>query len=411
MASSAATVENWHEREQLPNDAEQPTANEQEATHQTTTPNEQEPESQTTNPNDATRATKWQLSIAQGLHQGALVELREGELIVVGNGDDCDIQLFDADVAARHLALIMRDAVVTVRALDGAISINDKPLLAGVQHALNAGDKICLVQDNVQLLLARIAAEAADSEPETNSDSGTSTAPPKRSTGSLRWLLVPVMVLALVVVSAATVLGVFTRQSPNSMVDTQALQAILAELKLQDDVTIEEAANSVTLHGALGSEPLARLSEALSANNMRVRLRISSVEQLLERVRDVFRTNGYGAQLEYLGAGNVRVENLDGTNKTVQKIAEYVKQDVLDLRKLSFAPLEQADSAQEPELYIPPSGKRLTTIIDGDTAYVATEDGARYFTGSALPGGYHIRRITKAGVQADKDGVVTWLRF
>ncbi|MGI9285964.1 MAG: hypothetical protein ACR2P1_11290, partial [Pseudomonadales bacterium] len=117
MASNAAVIEDWQEGEQHPNDAERPATNERESEQQTTnineqqfeqntaTPNEQELKQQATPQSDAKQATIWQLSIAQGLHQGGVVELREGELIVVGSGDDCDIQLFDADVAARHLAL------------------------------------------------------------------------------------------------------------------------------------------------------------------------------------------------------------------------------------------------------------------------------------------------------------------
>lgn len=428
MASNAVTVEDLQTQQRYLKEVERPKANPEQATGASTVQDrgtaqegsaaqdnrlaqDQDAGSDHSRPQKhVAAAAEWQLEIAQGLHQGALVELREAELLVLGSGDDCDIQLFDADVAARHLALLTRDGTVAVRALDAGIAINDKPAPSGIQQRLKAGDSVRLGEGGVQLILARSVAEhAADSSGKAETESVESG---ETSGFPLRQIIVLFVVLLGGLVLVLALLGGYAQQATRAEVDPRALQAVLLELGIEDDISIEEAANRITLRGTLVREQLVALSSALAAHNLSAQLKITSADQLLEQVRDVFRTNGYAARLRYLGAGKVRVENLDGVNKKVKKIAEYVEQDVVDLRELSFAPFEQADSAvNEPQLYVPPPGKRLTTIIDGDTAYVATEDGARYFAGSVLPGGYHIRKISSKGVQADKNGAIIWLRF
>ncbi len=428
MASNAVTVEDLQTQQRYLKEVERPKANSEQATGASTVQDrgtaqegsaaqdnrlaqDQDAGSDHSRPQKhVAAAVEWQLEIAQGLHQGALVELREAELLVLGSGDDCDIQLFDADVAARHLALLTRDGTVAVRALDAGIAINDKRAPSGIQQRLKAGDSVRFGEGGVQLILARSVAEhAADSSGKAETESVESG---ETSGFPLRQIIVPFVVLLGGLVLVLALLGGYAQQATRAEVDPRALQAVLLELGIEDDISIEKAANRITLRGTLVREQLVALSSALAAHNLPAQLKITSADQLLEQVRDVFRTNGYAARLRYLGAGKVRVENLDGVNKKVKKIAEYVKQDVVDLRELSFAPFEQADSAvNEPQLYVPPPGKRLTTIIDGDTAYVATEDGARYFAGAVLPGGYHIRKISSKGVQADKNGAIIWLRF
>ena len=112
-----------------------------------------------------------------------------------------------------------------------------------------------------------------------------------------------------------------------------------------------------------------------------------------------------------MDGAHVRVTNLDGNHEAVKKVTDHVYADVPALKTLSFSKSTSAPDENSQSLYALLPGKRLTTIVDGTTAYIATEDGSRYFVGSVLPGGSQIRVISDAGVQVDTNGTLTWMRF
>lgn len=60
----------------------------------------------------------------------------------VGNGEDADIALGFPDVVARHAELIRTGDVLTLRALEGAVSVNGEALAAGGEAVLKPGDRI-----------------------------------------------------------------------------------------------------------------------------------------------------------------------------------------------------------------------------------------------------------------------------
>ena len=108
--------------------------------------------------------------------------------------------------------------------------------------------------------------------------------------------------------------------------------------------------------------------------------------------------------------GVVQVENLDAPNPNVQAVARRVKTDVPAVVKLEFSDVDREPPADSLAYPTDPQ-KRLTTIVDGDIAYVATEDGGRYFVGGILPGGFVLKRISEDGIQVDDNGEIRWLKL
>src|SRR5690554_658129 len=63
------------------------------------------------------------LRVVSGLHAGAERELAGGEMILIGSGDDCDMVLADAGVAARHALLSFVNGRFSLRALDAPLHV------------------------------------------------------------------------------------------------------------------------------------------------------------------------------------------------------------------------------------------------------------------------------------------------
>jgi type III secretion protein D len=56
-------------------------------------------------------------------------------------------------------------------------------------------------------------------------------------------------------------------------------------------------------------------------------------------------------------------------------------------------------------------GKRVTSIVPGDPAYVVTADGTRYFEGALLPTGHRVAAIRDREVLLERNGTKAPLRF
>ena len=187
-------------------------------------------------------------------------------------------------------------------------------------------------------------------------------------------------------------------------------QQLLEQLDSDEPIVVEQQGKNTVITGVL-ADGLHQKLNTLIENQPHTLNQTLSGSTLVAQVASVFRTNGYTAQLEYQSGGTVLVKNLDPDNPNVQKVTTYVQRDVPSLVAINFAPFEKAPDEKPVITYPLDPNKRLTTIVDGETAYVATTDGARYFEGSVLPNGQKIRQITDQGIQVDHHGELVWLQL
>jgi type III secretion protein D len=68
-------------------------------------------------------------------------------------------------------------------------------------------------------------------------------------------------------------------------------------------------------------------------------------------------------------------------------------------------------AAAAPEPLLDDPGKRVSSIVPGDVAYVVTADGSRYFEGALLPTGQRITAIEEGLVVLERNGTSTTVRF
>lgn len=351
------------------------------------------------------------LLVMSGVHHGARLALQPDALLVVGSGDDCDVCLSDPELEARHFALSLHDEQVTVRRLDGDVVVNGTDFDSAYTLSVREGALLELQPGRIQL---RIASEAdRHNFVITNADCSDTESWQRLQTPKRNRLAVAAALTCGILIATLLIAMQHNAQDQSLPVAPQiALQTLIDELNLTDEVAIDESANTLMVRGTLPADDLNSLQKKLHASPLTPTLRISTAEQLLEHVRGVFRTNGYTAKLSYGGNATVVVENLDEDSAEIQKIAAFVRSDVANLKALVFTPSEAPESGgTDSAVYLAGAGKRLTTIVDGETAYITTEDGARYFVGSTLPGGHYVRQITAQGVQVNHGDTISWLQF
>src|SRR5262249_21253789 len=117
------------------------------------------------------------------------------------------------------------------------------------------------------------------------------------------------------------------------------------------------------------------------------------------------------AAVTSLGDARLRIDNLDAGHERVRRAAAQIRADVPALKSLTFGAPDKVEPPDDMPLYERTPGDHLSIHVEGETAYVSSDDGGRYFGGSVLPNGYAVRRITSRAIEVDRDGQISWLRF
>ncbi|MCP1675312.1 type III secretion protein D [Natronocella acetinitrilica] len=94
------------------------------------------------------------LHVAQGMHQGALVPLDDGEHLI-GSATECDVVLMDSGIAPRHAKLRVAGSVITATALEGPVRSNGDYLSdAELSDPLGVGDQLDVGTVSLRLVAA-----------------------------------------------------------------------------------------------------------------------------------------------------------------------------------------------------------------------------------------------------------------
>lgn len=348
----------------------------------------------------------WSILVTRGLHVGAYLSLPEQALQVIGTASDCDICLADEHLAVRHCAISLNDKMLSVRSLEGAVAVDGKTANGSINLCENSAPSISLGESGVDIkIVAQSELEnerRALDEPLAEPIVGPLTRARVLSIAAAGVLLMTFAVFAT------------TRQDNSSLTAPADLveqtKSIIGAMDIDASIDVTRRDGSLLLSGIARQGDIARLQDNIRASNIPALVRLVTPEQLLEQVAGVFRTNGYNAELTYGGDGSVFVKNLDPGEPDVSSVASFVRTDVPLLKNLGFSPNGTGDN-NGTTIYLAGPGKRLTTVVDGDVAYIATEDGARYFEGSLLPDGQRVHRITDSGIEIETKQGVSLLSF
>jgi type III secretion protein D len=353
----------------------------------------------------APETKSFEFRIISGTHRDATFLIGPDDLLVIGAEASCDICLSDAGVMPRHAAISLRNGCPSIRRLDGPLDVDGRTIAAAVRVPLEGECVITLGVSSVKLqLIGPGSARPAVATPEK---------PASKGMGWRFWILA----LAILAIGA-TVTGLNGHENaaaphaePAREPDIAAVQAMLQREALSDDVRVSSTSYGMVLNGVIDEALAARLNSATAKLHAPIINATVSSEELLEQVRDVFRVQGYEANVTYLGQRRVQVANLDERNERVRLAAARARSDVSQLAELSFSDSGAAVPPEHAPPYPARSTERLSVRIDGETAYLATTGGARYFEGSVLASGHTVRRITPNAVQVERDGRIEWFSF
>jgi type III secretion protein D len=174
---------------------------------------------------------------------------------------------------------------------------------------------------------------------------------------------------------------------------------------------VPQSDGRVVLSGRLASfTQRAELDNWLAKGGFRPVLDVKVDEALSREVTEVFRVNGVAVQARLTAPGRVAVEAAEADAARLARAESVVRRDVPGLEQMEVrnsAPPPPAPVAALPD----EPGKRITSVVQGDPAYVVTADGARYFVGSMLPSGHRITGVEQQGVTLERDGRASTLNF
>lgn len=141
-----------------------------------------------------------------------------------------------------------------------------------------------------------------------------------------------------------------------------------------------------------------------------VALDVATGEQLAAEVTEVFRVQGIRANAQPDGPGRVTVHTHEADRALLDRAVATAQRDVPGLNSVAVQNAPPPPAPQNVPVVDDP-GKRVASIVPGDTPYVVTADGTRYFAGALLPTGHRIEAIEPHRVLLVREGQRSELDF
>lgn len=316
------------------------------------------------------------LSICSGLHLGAQVELKDGEILLLGAADDADIRLLDSGVEPHHLQLQANRHRLQIKALAGGVCLDGRSLPEGKSRTVKSGARLTLASVELEYRATR-------------ADGSRITA--------REWPLISRIPVEwrpwLTVLASCTLL--LTVVYPISARDTDEVAQTLADLsdpEFSDVIASHDPGTGSTIYTGH-----VRNQAHLAVLTLRARdATASSVIQVVARDQvslalDDFLDQHYrGARLVELQAGKYRlvtagpVSHLDAMAWDYAEIARRAKAEIAGLLELEIT---QDTSMLGAAVGVPLDSIAMNLVTTPAGSFLTDSGGNRYFEGATLPEG------------------------
>jgi type III secretion protein D len=371
--------------------------------------------------------TPLELRVLEGAQRGAqaAVAWRSFEIGGVAAGAGCEVQLRDDAIGESRVRVTPRGtSAARLEVLAGEVMLGTQCLAAGsasdwrLYAPLRIGATLLAMGEPGhaawQLPAAAHVPRDAPAGPDAAADAACSPAPARAGGAHRTERRLAVGGAALVAIAAMLlVMTHLLAVRPGAPVDRRQLVArLLASQPSWQGLRADAGPAGAVVRGEVATnaqrESLQRtLAQAGLAD---VPVEVVTGEQVVDAVADVYRVQGVAARAQWDGGGQVTVQAHEADAAALARAGQTARRDVAGLRELVVRNEPPAPAPQDRPVADDP-GKRVAAIVPGDSPYVATADGTRYFIGALLPTGHRVEAIEPHRVVLSRDGRESELDF
>lgn len=361
-----------------------------------------------------------EMRVLDGPQRGACAALAVGVArMLVAQPEDhaegADIVLRDEQCAPARVRVTADTPHALLEVLDGEVRLGDQVITTGARVAWMMHTPLQIGRSVIAFGRASLDEWPLGGEaPSVAAEKLTASAVPAPATPRRRaevWLAS--MGAALVLISTGTLWIAHVAAAPHPEISAEAapLAVALQSSEFAALNALTHADGQLALHGRLSTmAQRARLDAWLAKRQYTPAVNVLVDENIVRDVAEVFRVNGVTVQARVAGPGRIAAQASERDSERLARAEEVVRRDVRGLDHLSVRntvtprPSPAVPMADDP-------GKRISSVVPGDPAYLVTADGARYFVGALLPSGHRITQIAQQRVTVDRDGHTTILNF
>ena len=371
---------------------------------------------------DAPAATPLELRVLDGEQRGAQapVAWQSFEIGGLHAGAGSEVQLRDATIASTRVRVTPRGtAPARLEVLAGDVQIGTQHLAAGsatdwrLYTPLRLGATVLALGEAANADW-RLPADVPPQGPGNGAGESPAPNPPARrpAHGLERGLAFGGAVLAAVAALLLVMTHLLSVPAAAAVDRRAAVAHVLASQPQWRDLHVDAGPTGVVVHGELATDAQrdALQQQLAKAGLGDVPVDVVTGERLVDAVADVFRVQGVTARADYGGSGHVLVHAHEADAGAVDRAAATARRDVVGLRELVVSNEPSAPPPQNTPVADDP-GKRVAAIVPGDSPYVVTADGTRYFIGALLPTGHRVEAIEAHRVVLSRDGRQSQLDF
>jgi type III secretion protein D len=362
-----------------------------------------------------------ELRVLDGAQQGARAPLSLGTPCVLAAdagrpGVVADIVLREERSPPAAVRITPELAHALIEVLHGEIVLGGQVLAAGAQSPWPRHMPLAIGSARVAFGLAcEDTWPIADGADETTGATAPEAVPAPRKLPLHQrpeaWLGGVGAVVLLLCAVAFGMLHLGAQEKPAPVADAGS---IAQQLKTSPFAALEATAHPdgrLELSGRLGTlAQRAELDRWLAQRQARASIDVQIDEALAREVTEVLRVNGVTAQVHATAPGQLVAEASERDAARLARAEEAVRRDVHGFASLALRNTAQPLPPPAPPVVDDP-GKRIASIVPGETAYVVTADGSRYFVGAMLPSGHRITGVAPQSLTLERDGRESTLNF
>lgn len=339
------------------------------------------------------------LRVVSGLHAGAERELEGSEMILIGSGDDCDMVLADAGVAAHHALLSFVNGRFSLRALDAPLHVGTAMIHPGDPIELDRVQRVGIGESAI----AFGAADDAGWERLVPGGLGPRVAhsPPARPYLRRLPLVAGVAVLSLASLAIFAAVMPERESTPDPL---EHLESLVPEYGIDDGQARLDLNGRLVLTGTVpDARTRERIARRIAEDRIDARLELRTGDDIAGDVAEILRGQGISARTRYLGNGDVEVTGSFDDEAALK--AASLSRSMREVKGVArVIPVNVSESAvasrRQPATPPKPVRIRVAAIVRGDNPHLLAGNGDRYEVGAELPGIGTLVSITEDSAHA-----------